>query len=414
MTTEGLSEEYNSSMKLSEVSSPDLLTQAMNAFPTNLPSAQDGTTPSLPPAMAAMKNKSGHEILKDLNKLPLFMTELEENDEIEAMKALAYEGTPAEVSQGFKERGNESFKDRGWKDAKEFYGKAIQVLLGEVRKRQKGEEEQTRKDGEEVKKEIAILEACLVNRAACHLELKNFRSCTLDCASALRINAMNVKAYYRSAKALLALGRIAEADDACARGLAVDPENKSLQAVSKDIMKKNKEIEAKKEKELERQKRRRQEEVTLKAALKARGIKTRKTTQPPEMEDAKIELVPDPVDPTSTLSFPAVLLYPLHLESDFIKRFNETEVVGDHLSYIFPLPWDKERLYTPCGVECYMETITGGLVKVGRKVSLLKVLSSGNIEVVDEVVKIFVVPKGKASEWVQDFKREKVAEKPEP
>ncbi|TVY25351.1 Hsp70/Hsp90 co-chaperone [Lachnellula hyalina] len=129
------------------------------------------------------------------------------------------------------------------------------------------------------------------------------------------------------------------------------------------------------------------------------------------MEDAKIQLVPDPVDPTSTLSFPTVLLYPLHLESDFIKAFNETEPLGHHLSYILPLPWDKEGLYKPTSVECYMETISGGLIKVGRKVSLLKVLTSGNVEVVDEVVKIFVVPKAKAEDWVLDFKKKKAADK---
>ena len=106
-----------------------------------------------------------------------------------------------------------------------------------------------------------------------------------------------------------------------------------------------------------------------------------------------------------------MLLYPLALESDFIKSFNEMEVLGDHLSYILPLPWDKAGEYTPNGVECYMETTAGGLVKIGRKVSLLKVLSSGNIEVVDEVVKMFVVPKGKVDEWVQEFKKKKAAER---
>jgi hypothetical protein len=128
------------------------------------------------------------------------------------------------------------------------------------------------------------------------------------------------------------------------------------------------------------------------------------------MEDARIQLVPDPADPTSTLTFPTVLLYPLALESDFIKSFNETETLGSHLDYILPVPWDKV-LYTPKAVECYMETVAGGLVKVGRNVTLLKILTSANVEVVDEVVRIFVVPKSKAESWVQEFKRKKAAEK---
>ncbi len=391
----------------------DLLTQAINAHVESAPPtvSEYGTTPALPPGMEEMRNKTSDEILKDLNKLPLFMTELEDSDGLEALKALAYEGTALEVASGFKERGNESFKEKRWKDAKEFYSKAVNILLIEVRKRQKmSPKEEQDLDREEVKKEIAVLEASLVNRAACHLELKNYRSCTQDCGSALRINPRNVKAYYRSSKALLGLDKIPEADDSCAHGLAIDPDNKALQGVAKEIVKRNQVVAARKKRELERAQRIYLEAATLKAALKARSIKTRKTKQPPEMEDAKIELVPDPVDPTSTLSFPAVLLYPLHLESDFIKSFNETETLGHHLSYILPVPWDEQTEYIPKGVECYMETVPGGLIKVGRNVPLLKVLSEGDVEIVDEVVKIFIVPKSKASEWIQDFKSKKLAE----
>lgn len=424
MKIEELSDDLADSLKVSESSQNaaneqppegDLLDLALKAYDERTPPTtnEDGSTgPALPPRLAAAKGKTTEELLADLNKVPLFMTSLEENDDLDALKALAYEGTPLEVGAGFKERGNECFKEKGWKDAKEFYSKAINVLLIEVRKRQKATTANNKaEDKEEVKKEIGVLEACLVNRAACHLELKNYRSCTLDCGSALRINPKNVKAFYRSSKALLALDKIAEADDSCARGLAIDPENKALKVVAKEIVKKHEIVVARKKKEMERAQRKRLEEVTLRAALKARGIKIKKTAQPPEMEDAKIELVPDPVDPMSTLTFPTVLLYPLHLESDFIKAFNETEPLGHHLGYILPVPWDKSGEYIPSGVECYMETISGGLIKVGHKVTLLKVLSTGNVEVVDEVVKIFVVPKAKAAAWIQDFKAKKAAEK---
>jgi tetratricopeptide (TPR) repeat protein len=364
--------------------------------------------------MAEMRNKTSDQILSDLNKVPLFMTELEENNtDLEALKALAYEGTPLEVATSFKERGNESFSEKGFKDAKEFYTKAINILLIEVRKRQTNTENASGEevDKEEVRKEVGVLEACLVNRAACHLSLKNYRSCTLDCASALRINPKNIKAYYRSSRALLSLDKILEADDSCARGLSLDPSNKSLQAVAKEIVAKNEIVAAKKRKEVEREQRRVLENQTLNAALKARGIKTRTSAQPPEMEDAKIQLVPDPIDPTSTLSFPAVLLYPLKLESDFIKAFNEMETLGYHLGYILPsLPWDEEGKYkSVSGVECFMETRKGGLVKVGRKVSLLKVLSEADVEVLDGCVRVFVLPKGESEEWVKEFKRKKAA-----
>jgi len=51
-----------------------------------------------------------------------------ENDALEAIKALQYEGTRAESAQNFKEQGNEMVKVKLWGDAKEFYAKGIAVL----------------------------------------------------------------------------------------------------------------------------------------------------------------------------------------------------------------------------------------------------------------------------------------------
>ncbi|KFY43960.1 hypothetical protein V494_01723 [Pseudogymnoascus sp. VKM F-4513 (FW-928)] len=410
---------------------PEMIAEAMKSYsmsdkPKTSP-ASSTTTPQLPPSMDAYRNLSSAEILADLNKTPLFMTELEDNDELEAFKALAYEGTPSEVAQNFKEQGNDVFKLKSWADAKEFYSKAINVLQAEQRKRA---EEKTLQEGlsqagksvpptlsaedeAEIKEQLKLLEACLGNRSACHVQLKNYRSATLDCAQVIRLNPRNIKAFYRSGVALLALSKIREADDSCAHGLALDPEHKDLKTLAQQIIEKAEIVDAKRRKEQEAELRVKQEAYVLKAALKARGIRMRNTAQPPDMEDAKVRLVPDPVDPTSSLVFPTVLLYPLVLQSDFIKEFGETETVGERLGYILaePAPWDTQREYSPKAVECYVETMTGGLIKVGPKVTLLKLLTSGSVEVVDEVVRIFVVPKPKAAEWVADFKMKKAAEK---
>ncbi|KAH8194593.1 hypothetical protein TruAng_011243 [Truncatella angustata] len=375
--------------------------------------------PALSPARAWTENKSIDEIAAELKKSPLFMTELEENDDTEALRALAYEGTPLEVASEFKEQGNHCFQQKKWNDAKEFYGKGILVIAAEERKR-RGYDLQGRKidmtkveqdPEEEVERQRAVLESLYVNRAACHLEVKNYRSCWLDGAAALKINPRNVKALYRSAKALLAVDKIVEADDACARGLELDGSNKSLQAVAREIVKKTEEVTTRKKREADRLAKEKRREMLLRAAVKARGIKTRTTAQPPEMEDAKMRLVPDEDDPTSSLAFPTVLLYPADLETDFIKAFNEQETLADHLSYVFPLPWDQKGQYTLAGVECYMDTLSGGLIKVGKKAPLLKVLSSDKVEVVDEVVKIFVLPKAKAEAWVQEYKSKKAVER---
>ncbi|KAJ4409726.1 HSP70/90 co-chaperone [Neurospora sp. IMI 360204] len=430
---------------------------------------------NLPPgALAASaanaKPMTVQETFEEMNKHPLFMTSLpsdEGNEELAALQALAYEGTPLENAQNFKEQGNECFKAKQWKDAKEFYGKGIQVLVKadrerrdpafkakveeEKRKREdeahkaraegdakakmeadlenvkaempiaeaaEGKEEGKKEDElseeETIKQESALLETLYCNRAACHLSLANYRSCTLDCAAALRLNPSNLKALYRSGRALLSVSKIAEADDACARGLEIDPDNAALKQLARDLIAKNEEITRKQRAEEARLEKERRKKTLKKAALEARGIKIRTTDDPPEMEDACIKLVPDPLDPQSELSFPLMLLYPLKLESDFIKEFRETESVGQHLEYILPdMPWDEEGEYDrPDKVECYMESVSGGLIRVAQNASLLRVLSSGKTEVVDELVRVFVVPKGeKAEGWIREWKEKKAGEK---
>ena len=184
-----------------------------------------------------------------------------------------------------------------------------------------------------------------------------------------------------------------------------------MQELAAKIQTREKSLKAIEQKKQEREQRARTEKLMLNTALRARNIRTRSTAQPPELEDASIHLSPDPLAPTSTLMFPVVLLYPLHLQSDFVKAFSETDTVPNHLEYIFPLPWDTRHEYTLESVEFYMETVSGGLVRVGKKVTLGKTLSSSEVEVIDGIVKINVLLKARAAEWIEDKKamRGKVA-----
>ena len=94
------------------------------------------------------------------------MTDLSEsntqdNDELEALKALAYEGTTLEVAENFRAQGNDWYRVRRWGDAREFYTKALDVLL-------------TDKKEEERKERMALEEILCLNRAACNLELRAY------------------------------------------------------------------------------------------------------------------------------------------------------------------------------------------------------------------------------------------------
>jgi tetratricopeptide (TPR) repeat protein len=409
----------NSSASSSHV---DTDTASPPAAEPTMAAQQDSTsrlTPALPPALAAARNMTVDEVLADLNKSPLFMTTLEENDEVAALQALAYEGTPLENAADFKQRGNECFAEKKFADAREFYGKGIAILAGEESRRARGEPaapHETMEDGGDqedpdapgtIAKQRNLLETLYVNRAQCQLLLRNYRSCIQDCGGALRLNPRNVKAYWKSAKALLAVNRIDEADDACARGLEIDGSNLQLKALAEEIKAHSAGVAAKQQKDLARIRQERRRELLVKAALLARGIKRRFTAAkaPPAESEMKIALVPDPDDPHSSLTFPVVLLYPVDMQSDWIRAFAETDSLEQHFAYVFPLPWDKNGAYTAAGVECYMETKGAtALAKVGKKMSLLRVLTEGKIELVDDALAVYVLPKARAEKWVAEWK----------
>ncbi|CAJ0753914.1 21402_t:CDS:2 [Entrophospora sp. SA101] len=122
------------------------------------------------------------DLFKEINKVPLFMTELLEDEREEN----------ADFNQG-----NECFKSGKlhYQDAINFYTKALDTDC----------------------KDNKMIEACLTNRAAINLEL--FLN---DCAKALKINLKNTKAFYQSAKALYMLDKLDEALGCCDHALLVN------------------------------------------------------------------------------------------------------------------------------------------------------------------------------------------------
>jgi len=147
----------------------------------------------MPPGMEQKKQTTADELYRELNRYPLFMNSLpdaeepgEANDMLEALKALAYEGTRAEIAENFKTQGNEAVAEKRWIDAREFYTKALTALKGpKVPVSTEPEDgppdidinanrvvEEVDEEAEE-KKEKALQEACLANRALCQLEMSS-------------------------------------------------------------------------------------------------------------------------------------------------------------------------------------------------------------------------------------------------
>lgn len=233
---------------------------------------------------------------------------------------------------------------------------------------------------------------------------ENYRSATLDCASALKVNPKNAKAFYRSATALLALDKLPEAEDAATRGLELEPNNKSLQEIASRISARKEVVKVAAKKKRVEEERGYKIKLVLRTALQDRQIRVRITDQSPNLEDARMHLTPDPLSIESTLVFPSIFLYPLDAQSDFIKAFSELDTIAHHLSYVFPLPWDLNHEYELSHVNCYMETATGGLIQAGKKLPLSQILKGGKVEVVDELVKIYIVPAISAEKWIEQMK----------
>lgn len=356
--------------------------------------------PSLLPDMASFKTQSTPEFLTSMSRMPLFSSSTAEADpdQLAAFTSLVYEGTPSEIAANFRAQGNDAFRHKRWRDALTFYTKALETPS---------------------LPDDPIREICLINRAAANLELRNYGSVLRDCAKAIEGNPGNVKAHYRAASALVALERWSEAVEILTRGLLLNldhTQRKSIQA----LLTKSREglvaAEEKQAKEGEARALQRQAEVELKLALRKRGITVRRSqdTKAPDLEGAKVALVTDTTagsSNTKILVFPVVILYPINAQSDFVPTWREDESCNDRIGgqvLAEPPPWDAQSEYTWKDVEVFMQTTTGGLVKVGKKVPLGEVLGGGKVEIVGELVTLMVVPKGRRDWWIEEWKKRKV------
>ena len=358
----------------------------------------------LPPQLAEFKDKTTDEVFAELNRMPFFMTKLDgtdgeggENVQLEALKALAYEGEPHEVAENFKNQGNELYKAKRFKDAREIYKKGLSVKCGVAK----------------------IDESLYANIAACELELKNFRSCINCCREALSLNPKNIKCYYRMGKAFFKLNRLDEARDSIEFGLKVDVQNKSLNALLETIQKREREIAEYEEKRRKEEETRKNLQTLLENALIVRNVKSIKTKHRNAelLDEAKLRLE-NPTDFESQMIYPALVMYPTTGEFDFIAEVSELSSVQDLLDLVMQRPQEwfdepKHKDFTPKRLLAYMETESGGLVKVGKKMTFHDILKkeTPRVPLFDDALKIYFVPKTESERWIAKWDRKDALER---
>lgn len=307
---------------------------------------------------------------------------------------MAYEGEPHEVAENFKNQGNDLFTVKRFREARDIYNKGIEIKCENDK----------------------INEALFANRAACQLELKNYRSCINDCKHALTLNPKNIKCYYRMGKAFYLLNNIEEAKESVGFGQKVDKENKSLITLLEVIEKKDKEIKEKEAKVLREKQERKNFKIILDNAMGLRHITNINSSHPPDLlKDAKIRLE-DPIDFESQLIYPALIMYPTTDEFDFVAEISELTTVQELLELIlerpqewFELPGHKN--FTSKKLIAYMETETGGLIKAGKKMTFHDILKkdSPNIPLFDNSLKIYFVPKIESESWLAKWDKQKAS-----
>ncbi|RKO84460.1 hypothetical protein BDK51DRAFT_49055 [Blyttiomyces helicus] len=207
-------------------------------------------------AAAGPVPKDPDALLEDFMKTPLFMTSLptgedaEGNETLQALQSLVYEGNPDEIATNFKNQGNDCFQTgkSQYRNAIEYYSKGLAARS-------------------EDRKLNSILHS---NRAAVNLELANYGKVLTDCAAALRLDVKNIKAFYRSAKALYALDRLKEALNCCDMGLEAAPTNAALKGERERIMKRQAELDELDRKRKERERKKAEDAERLWTAIRVR------------------------------------------------------------------------------------------------------------------------------------------------
>jgi tetratricopeptide (TPR) repeat protein len=342
---------------------------------------QEGIGPAL---------KDSNEMINAFFSTPLFMTEAPKNlddPSLLAIQSLLYDGDPQEVADNFKSQGNECMKNGQFREALNYYNQGIQAVQDPI-----------------------VKSTLLSNAAAAHLKLENYKMALNATAESIRLNHLNLKSFYRSIRALVALDKIDDALAVCRMALEIEENNKDfkkemmvLQELKRIKVQKIKDVEAREKDKMER-------ESELIKAVNSRNINlfSRNKSHGSSIlsffhSDHHVTLQED-----GSLSWPVLFLYPEYQESDFITSFDENTTFMDHLQIMFQeqSPWDVKNEYVLENLQVYFETrgtdkTPARLLKASRNMKLKTVISNCNYTVIDGIPTFFIL--SKTSQFSQKF-----------
>jgi tetratricopeptide (TPR) repeat protein len=344
----------------------------------------------------------GDNILREMDEVPLFMTDVPDNVQdipaLAALQALIYDGSPEEVAKNFKDQGNEAYKtgQKGYQDAIKYYTQGLEQKCSDN-----------------------ILNALLhLNRAAVHISSKNYGKALDDCLKAVELDGSNpnvlAKGYLRAAKACFGLGRFDESHKYVL----------SIPAIGNDKMKEETALLCKTITEAIEQEERRKKELERRSKLdkktdimlKSRGIK-----RVPDCERHLLALLgpAGTVDlsrlpsvglvPKSAnqLQWPVLIFYPPYGQSDTIEALHEHTLFADLVGMVTSEQpeWDTDGLYKPsCAMTLYYHSVDhqngqeGELYSIDLKYRLADLFGTLIKQVDRGIQAFFLLPSGKDAE----------------
>lgn len=301
--------------------------------------------------------KARQEYMDALPDMSLFDDHIVEGDVmVEAIQALIEEGETAEsLALHWKNKGNEMFSDAK-KYNKSYYEHAMKYYSDALVYAHKALDQPPEEwaEGYNMKE---LTSQIYSNRAAVHLELRNYGSCRSDAAKAIRYDPANVKAYFRGAKASRLLRRPEDTLRYCAQGLKHDPANKLLLKLQKEGNKLLEEVRIEQEqKEFERLKQRALTDK-YRQLCEARGVRVGRAL----IDDERIKLYEGKAEldsETGQVYWPVLFLYDEHGTSDFVEAVGENDTIIEYLANMFPedgpyAEWDANQEYVASRLVVY-------------------------------------------------------------
>ncbi len=233
------------------------------------------------------------------------------------------DGTPMERAENFKRQGNNMVKrgEKFYEEAVVYYSQAL----------------------DEDYEDDAFRSILYSNRAQVQLLQKHYNYCMQDCRRALDLDRMNVKAWYRLARAMNELGKHGKAASVLAEAIEDCPDDRLMREMERS---------GKLATELEDRRRRDREARERASTILTEALRIRNVATGPAFLDTSAYTDATRVDTDGTVHWSLLLVYPETGQTDFLADVPENAYLDDVTNTVLEASaeWDECHRFTPSSI----------------------------------------------------------------